>query len=44
MDLQASEVQLCWREPQEGEKLKYRLSQDGRAKSEDSNRLTGENH
>ena len=28
MDVQASEVRLHWREPQEGDKLRYRQSQE----------------
>ena len=32
MDMQATDVKLHWREPQEGDKLKYRQSQEGFAK------------
>ena len=32
MDMQASDVRLHWREPQEGDKLRYRQSQEGFAK------------
>lgn len=34
MDVQSSEVRLHWREPQEGDKLRYRQSQEVQAHEE----------
>lgn len=36
MDMQATGVRLYWREPQEGDKLRYRQSQEGFSKQGDN--------